>query len=296
MRVMIMGSNTIKVISPAKVNLFLAVGEKAGEFHPVLNIMHTLLLHDVLYINYEKSDALHINVEFLENEDSNGERPNIKLEDNLIYKAVMALAEKSPKKFNITIYVEKNIPLQAGLAGGSSNAAAALIGAAKIFGTDEDTVAAAAQKLGSDVPFFLKGGCALYTGRGEVMDHAISPVNREIVLVRPFADKGLSTKAVYEQFDKMDMTSNFNAKFEENMTLLEATQQLQFADNVPLFNNLAAASEALAPELAEVKGFLAEKCGHDKVLLCGSGSSTFAMVGDAEDSDTIVDEARDKGY
>ena len=300
-------ANTIKVISPAKVNLFLAVAAKDVDYHPVLNIMHTLLLHDVLYVNYEKSNKTTINIEFLENEDSNGERPDIKLEDNLIYKAFMALAEKSPKKFSITIYVEKNIPLQAGLAGGSSNAAAALIGAAKIFGIDEDTVTDVAQKLGSDVPFFLKGGCALYTGRGEVFDHALSPINREIVLIRPFADEGLSTKAVYEQFDKMDIASDFSANFptEKNcncedhhhdMNLKEAVSQLQFADNVPLFNNLAMASEQLAPELSEIKSFLAEKCGQDKVLLCGSGSATFALVGEAEDSDTIVDEARDKGY
>ena len=111
--------NTLKIISPAKVNLFLAVAAKQGEYHPVLNIMHTLLLHDVLYINYEKAPETKIQIEFLENEDSNGERPEIKLEDNLIYKAITALAEKSKKHFKIDVFVEKNIPLQAGLAGGS---------------------------------------------------------------------------------------------------------------------------------------------------------------------------------
>lgn len=289
--------NTLKIISPAKVNLFLAVAQKQGEFHPVLNIMHTLLLHDVLYINYQKSKKSEINIEFLENEDSNGERPKIKLEDNLIYKAITVLAEKSIKHFKIDVFVEKNIPLQAGLAGGSSNAAAAIVGAAKIFGiTDADVLADVAKTVGSDVAFFLNGGCALYKGRGEIFDHKISPINREVVLVRPFNDKGLSTKAVYGQFDKMDAASDFQTKFEDNMTIEEATQQLQFADNVPLFNNLALASEVLAPSLTEIRNWLAEKCGKENVLLCGSGSATFAIIEETGDSAKIVEEARGKGY
>ena len=107
---------TLKIISPAKVNLFLAVGKKDGDYHPVLNVLHTILLHDVIYMNYEKSDALELNIEFLENEDSNGQRPDIKLEDNLIYKAIKALSESSSKKnFKIDVYVEKNMTISRGL-------------------------------------------------------------------------------------------------------------------------------------------------------------------------------------
>lgn len=301
--------NTLKIISPAKVNLFLAVAPKHGEFHPVLNIMHTLLLHDVLYINYEKATETEIQIEFLENEDSNGERPDIKLEDNLIYKAILALSEKSKKHFKIDVYVEKNIPLQAGLAGGSSNAAAALVGAVKIFGiTDADVLADVAKTVGTDVAFFLNGGCALYKGRGEVFDHKLSPINREIVLVRPFNDEGLSTKAVYAQLDAMDVASDFSAEFasedsdchdhdhSHSLSLEQATQQLQFADNVPLFNNLAFASEVLAPGLTEIRNWLIEKCGKENVLLCGSGSATFAIIEESADSAKIVEEARGKGY
>ena len=186
--------------------------------------------------------------------------------------------------------------MQAGLAGGSSNAAAALVGAAKIFGSDDDLVDQVASKLGSDVPFFLNGGCALYKGHGEVLDHKLSPINREVVLVRPFNDQGLSTKTVYAQFDKMNLAADFETKFEEEMTLEEAAAQLQFADNVPLFNNMAPASEKLQPELLEIKKLLTEKCDKENVLLCGSGSATFAFIGDKCDSATIVDEARGKGF
>lgn len=290
-------ANTTKIISPAKVNLFLAVGEKQGHFHPVLNIMHSLLLHDVLYINYEKSNKLDISIEFLENEDSNGEIPDIKLEDNLIYKAIIALAENSKKtNYKLDIYVEKNIPLQAGLAGGSSNAAAALVGVAKIFGVDDDTLATVAAEIGSDVAFFLNGGCALYKGHGEALDHKLSPINREVVLVRPFNDQGLSTKAVYDQFDKMNLAADFETKFEGEMTLEEACVQLQFADNVPLFNNLTNASRELSPALAEVQDWLNSEAGADNVLQCGSGSATFAFSGDNINAGELEELAKSKGF
>lgn len=322
--------NTIKIISPAKVNLFLAVAEKQGEFHPVLNILHSLLLHDVIYMNYQRADKLQVNIEFLENEDSDGVRPEINLEDNLIYKAIVELAKSSKKNFKIDIYIEKNIPLQAGLAGGSSNAAAALLGGAKIFGiNNDDLLTNIAEKLGSDVAFFLHGGCALYKGRGQILDHKIQPINREVVLVKPFNDQGLSTKDVYAQFDKMDVAANFETPFDvagahncdcddhdhdcncddhghdcncgdqdhhHKMNLIDASNQLVYADNIPLFNNLAMASEVLNPSLVEVKNWLSEKCGPDNVLLSGSGSSTFAIVPEERDAAEIVEDARAKGF
>lgn len=305
---MLKTDKTLKIISPAKVNLFLAVGKKDGDYHPVLNVLHTILLHDVIYMNYEKSDALEINIEFLENEDSNGQRPEIKLEDNLIYKAIKALSESSLKKnFKIDVYVEKNIPLQAGLAGGSSNAAAALIGASKIFGCSIEEATSVAAKVGADVAFFINGGCALYKGKGEILDHKISPINREIVLVKPFNDEGLSTKEVYAQFDKMNIASDFNTPFsadpdcvcedhDHKMTLVEATSQLQFADNVPFFNNLADAAKQLQPELTEINNWLFEKCGQENVLLCGSGSATFAIVPDNLSAEELVEDAKQKGF
>lgn len=305
--------NTIKLISPAKVNLFLAVGKKSGDFHPVLNVMHSLLLHDVLYMDYEKSDKLHVSIEFLENEDSNGELPDIKLEDNLIYKAIFELSKYVKNNaYDIKVYVEKNIPLQAGLAGGSSNAAAALVGAAKIFGiqSDNDAVLEAAKKIGSDIAFFLKGGCALYTGKGDVFDHRIQPVNREIILIKPYEPQGLSTADVYEKFDEMKLFSDLDSQFssehdhdhncdcghDHSMSLTAATKQLTCADSVPLFNNLTQAAYALKPELVEIKEFLSKNCDPDDVLLCGSGAATFAFVPEDADVEEICHHAKHHGF
>lgn len=309
---MIQKENTLKIISPAKVNLFLAVGEKQGDFHPVLNVMHTLLLHDILYMNYEKSKNLNVHIEFLENEDSNGQIPDIKLEDNLIYKAIVLLANTVCKNsYSINVYVEKNIPLKAGLAGGSSNAAAALIGAAKIFGLDleDERILSVAKKLGSDVPFFLKGGCALLTGKGEVYDHRLQPVNREIILAKPMADSGLSTAKVYSQFDKMQLAADLDAPFwvdeehshhgedcdcghENKLSLTQATKALSCADGVPLFNNLSNAAYSLSSDLIKIKDFLVENCGEDNVLLCGSGSCTFAYAPEKTSVEDIIHHAK----
>lgn len=322
--------NTIKVISPAKVNLFLAVGENgdgvAKGYHPVLNVMHGLLLHDVLYFNYEesKNNNLDISIEFIESQDIDLEIPKIELEDNLIYKALTCLANKLQKNISkkIDVIVEKNIPAEGGLAGGSSNAAAALLAGAKIFGISKDhpAVLETAQEIGKDVAFFLEGGCALYTGGGEILDHKIQPINREVLLVKPVDQAGdtLSTKRVYQTFDKMDAAANLNDKFDpqihnynndedcdnqhehthdhQQMSLYEATKELSYADNIPLFNNLAYASEAIMPKLSDIKSWLASKVGVNNVLLAGSGSVTFAIVPDDKDGEKLETEARSLGY
>lgn len=305
--------NTIKIISPAKVNLFLAVAKKQGDFHPVLNVMHTILLHDVLYVNYKKSNELSISIEFLQNEDSDGQLPDVQLEDNLIYKAITGLYKKlNTQAYSFEIFVEKNIPMQAGLAGGSSNAAAALIAAAKIFdiSTDDERLLQTAKEIGSDIVFFLNGGCALYTGKGDTLDHTIQPMNREIIIAMPFDKQGLRTKDVYDKFDTLDIASDLNQSFSThehhhdsdcechddfNLSLIDACKQLSCADNIPLFNNLAFASESLNPALVEVKEFLSEHCGKENVLLCGSGSATFAFVPQEADAEEIIHQAKHKG-
>lgn len=279
-----MNEKTIKIIAPAKVNLFLAVGEKQGDMHPVINVMHSLILHDVLYMSYKSSDQFSVSVEMMQSEDADVECPDVAQEDNLVYKAITKLASVcKAKKVAISVFVEKNIPYQAGLGGGSSDAAAALVGAAEILGIskEDSRILECAKALGSDVPFFLTGGCAMFKGKGEIFDHKIQPINRDIVLVKP--QGSLSTKKVYSAFDEINAAADFD----------ELTGDMKVADNIPLFNNLAFASEQLLTELVEIREFLASKSGEDNVLLCGSGSASFAF---SEDPDSLVKECRDKGW
>ena len=156
--------NVTKIISPAKVNLVLAVGEKQESgFHEVQTIMHSLALHDTLsmrrFDDEGSGDGLQV---MLKCESSFTIDPLlIKAEENIAYKAVVELAKALGRTQDETIemILNKVIPAEAGLGGGSSNAAAALVGAATLWGVgmEDERVQEVASRLGADVSFFLKG-------------------------------------------------------------------------------------------------------------------------------------------
>ena len=211
-------------------------------------------------------------------------------EDNIAYKAVDLLARKIAHVGDelISVRIEKHIPHEAGLGGGSSDAAAALIGAAKLWGVDPESpeVLEAASELGADVAFFLHGGCTCLTGTGEVFHHALEPMRKTVVLVKP--EEGVSTSAAYAAFDESPVTIDPEA----HVRALEASR----AEEVPLCNNLTAASESLMPELAEMLGWIAAQDGVENSLMSGSGSSAFAICTTFDDACRIVAAARNRGW
>ena len=174
--------NVTKIISPAKVNLVLAVGEKQESgFHEVQTIMHSLALHDTLsmrrFDDEGSGDGLQV---MLKCESSFTIDPLlIKAEENIAYKAVVELAKALGRTQDETIemILNKVIPAEAGLGGGSSNAAAALVGAATLWGVgvEDERVQEVASRLGADVSFFLKGGCARLSGKGDVFEAQLEP-------------------------------------------------------------------------------------------------------------------------
>lgn len=199
---------SVTVQSPAKVNLYLHVGAKQPDgYHDVRTILHTLDLHDSLSIRYTPSPApasaqaqgvrvtLHIS-------DAYGRRIMAdKPQDNLITKALVLYARRAcVPAGHIHVQAVKRIPVQAGLGGGSSNAAAALYGASVLFpaGVALEELAC---ELGSDVAFFLHGGCGYYTQRGDVLHHRLQPTEQPVCLVKPAA--GVSTAQAYACFDSM---------------------------------------------------------------------------------------------
>lgn len=189
--------------------------------------------------------------------------------ENIVFRAIDALAHevgRTEPDF-LEVRLEKHIPHQAGLGGGSSDAAAALLGMARLWeiGPDDPALERVAHRLGSDVAFFLQGGCACFEGTGERFAHALEPMKRSLVLVRPV--KGVSTAEAYRMFDEAPLPIDEGC--------LQQAKQAACASDVPLFNNLASASERLMPELDEVKAWLQSQPGVEGVLLCGSGSTTF---------------------
>ena len=266
--------NVTKIISPAKVNLVLAVGEKQESgFHEVQTIMHSLALHDTLsmrrFDDEGSGDGLQV---MLKCESSFTIDPLlIKAEENIAYKAVVELAKALGRTQDETIemILNKVIPAEAGLGGGSSNAAAALVGAATLWGVgvEDERVQEVASRLGADVSFFLKGGCARLSGKGDVFEAQLEPRSGFVLLVRP--DAGVSTGKAYAAFDDDPILPG-----SEYLSLLAG---LDAAADVSLYDNLEKAACSVTPVVAQVLEWGRAAAGEENVVLCGSGSAVCCI-------------------
>lgn len=266
--------NVTKIISPAKVNLVLAVGEKQENgFHEVQTIMHSLALHDTLsmrrFDDEGSGDGLQV---MLKCESSFAIDPLlIKAEENIAYKAVVELAKALGRTQDETIemILNKVIPAEAGLGGGSSNAAAALVGAATLWGVgvEDERVQEVASRLGADVSFFLKGGCARLSGKGDVFEAQLEPRSGFVLLVRP--DAGVSTGKAYAAFDEDPVLPS--SEYLSSIATLDA------AADVSLYNNLEKAACSVTPVVAQVLEWGRAAAGEENVVLCGSGSAVCCI-------------------
>lgn len=266
--------NVTKIISPAKVNLVLAVGEKQESgFHEVQTIMHSLALHDTLsmrrFDDEGSGDGLQV---MLKCESSFTIDPLlIKAEENIAYKAVVELAKALGRTQDeaIEMILNKVIPAEAGLGGGSSNAAAALVGAATLWGVgmEDERVQEVASRLGADVSFFLKGGCARLSGKGDVFEAQLEPRSGFVLLVRP--DAGVSTGKAYAAFDEDPVLPS--SEYLSSIAALDA------AADVSLYNNLEKAACSVTPVVAQVLEWGRAAAGEENVVLCGSGSAVCCI-------------------
>lgn len=307
-----MGPNTMKLVSPAKVNLLLAIGERRADgYHDADTIMHALALHDTLYLHCEEVSADELAKRVAEGAsrpdmavggpsgnlvmtidlaDRTGQDLAVPAEDNLAFKAADQLARAVGRDVAeiIQVRIEKHIPAQAGLGGGSSNAAAVLVGLAKAWdlAADDGRIVEVAQSLGADVAFFLHGGCARLSGVGGTFEAALAPSNRAMVLVKP--DAGVSTAEAYRRFDESPIVPD--------AAILSHDASATEAADVRLLNNLAPAAEEILPELAAVRAWLAERTAPNAVLLSGSGSATFALVDTFAEASALATEATSRGW
>lgn len=266
--------NVTKIISPAKVNLVLAVGEKQESgFHEVQTIMHSLALHDTLSMRRFDDEGSGNGLQvMLKCESSFTIDPLlIKAEENIAYKAVVELAKALGRTQDETIemILNKVIPAEAGLGGGSSNAAAALVGAATLWGVgvEDERVQEVASRLGADVSFFLKGGCARLSGKGDVFEAQLEPRSGFVLLVRP--DAGVSTGKAYAAFDEDPVLPS--SEYLSSIAALDA------AVDVSLYNNLEKAACSVTPVVAQVLEWGRAAAGEENVVLCGSGSAVCCI-------------------
>lgn len=251
----------LKVKTPAKINLTLEILNKREDgFHNLQSIMQTISLYDYLTFYIEKSEKLEICL--------TGNSSEIPYnESNLIYKAAVKFFEKSNiNNVKLNVYIEKNIPIAAGLAGGSTNAAGTFYALNKLF----DNVLTAKEidelcaSLGSDLNFCLYGGCALCTSRGEVIEE-IPFYEQSVSLIKP-KNLGISAKEAYINFSKLEDKSN-----PDNTSKLKSLLLKNEFDKTLIYNSL---EKALFPSYEELRTL---KTRVKNSLMSGSGSTFFVL-------------------
>jgi 4-diphosphocytidyl-2-C-methyl-D-erythritol kinase len=188
------GSVTVRV--PGKVNLYLGVGDLRDDgFHDLSTVFHAVSLFDDVTVRNADVPSLEMAGEGVESLPTD--------ERNLAWQAAELMAEHVGRAPDVAIYIDKTIPVAGGMAGGSADAAAVLVGVNALWelGVPRRDLHALAAELGSDVPFALHGGTALGSGRGEELATVLSRNTFHWVLA--FAAGGLSTPAVFAEIDRL---------------------------------------------------------------------------------------------
>ncbi|ABS20415.1 4-(cytidine 5'-diphospho)-2-C-methyl-D-erythritol kinase [Bacillus cytotoxicus] len=252
------------VKAPAKINLSLDVlGKRQDGYHEVKMIMTTIDLADRLELTELTEDRIEI-------VSHNRYVPDD--QRNLAYQAAKLLKEKYQVKQGVSIAIEKTIPVAAGLAGGSSDAAATLRGLNKIWnlGLTMDELAELGAEIGSDVSFCVYGGTAIATGRGEKIEHIKTPPSCWVILAKPHI--GVSTADVYGNLKLNRVTHPDVDQMAEAINRGDYQGICNAVGNV-----LEDVTFAMHPEVARIKTRM-KRFGADAVLMSGSGPTVFGLV------------------
>lgn len=260
----------MEVSAPAKINLTLRIlGKRPDGYHELESVMQLISLTDQLTI--EDDDELLFTSSV----------PELAGPHNLVMRAAQLLNQRNPIPRGARIHLEKRIPVQAGLGGGSSDAAATLAALNEFWDIwlTPDELSALGAQLGSDVPFFLNGPTATVHGRGEDVTPYVHTTPCHLVLAKPSA--GLSTPQVYGHLHSHPIQSGkVSALTPETRAMLHA---LEHGDRDAianaLVNDLEGPALVLMPDLFRIRERMLE-VGCLGVLLCGSGSALFGICPD----------------
>ena len=259
----------MKVLAPAKINLFLEVVDKRIDgYHNIRTIFQKIELFDEL--SFEEADnGILLTVEGASLPTGH---------ENIVYKAVKGIMDYANIKKGIRIHIKKNIPVAAGLGGGSSDAAAALLGACSLWGlsiTFNELLVIAAD-LGADVPFFLHGDSALGLGRGDELYPINLPWQMRLLIVNPCIE--VSTASVYEKYDSLNNTKMLLTKDEKDIKIKCFIHSKASIENIGgfLYNDLEAVALRDYPVIRELKAELIKQ-GAAGSLMTGSGPTVFGV-------------------
>ena len=258
----------IRVRAHAKINLYLdVVGKREDGYHNLETIFHSIGLHDDVIIRRQKAKGITVHCE----------HPGVPSDSrNLAYRAAQLLSDAAAGVGGIAIEIYKRIPVAAGLAGGSANAAAVLYGVNQLFdlGFTQERLMHFGSQLGADVPFCLHGGAALGYGIGDQLTRLPALSDVPLLLLNPGIE--ISTAAVFKKL-KFSLTT----RKKEGIiikTCLEKGDVVGTGKN--LYNLLEESVFSQYSEIAALKTELSTQAGCYGALMSGSGATVFAVMRD----------------
>lgn len=276
--------------TPAKINWFLSVlGKREDGYHEILSLMQSISLYD--HLTFEHSDRIEIKT-----------HADIPLEENLVYRAAVLLKEKLSVNKGAVITLKKDIPVSAGLGGGSSDAACALSGLNRLWelGLKDEELIKFGGMLGSDVPFFFKGPIAVVRGRGEIVTKLEVVSRHIIVIVKPAL--GVSSKWAYSEMSKLlpELTQLENdcfltglTKRDNNIKLFCQALERQDFKSIALLmkNDLELPVLREFQVIGEIKDRLLAM-GAEASLMSGSGPTVFGVFNSREKAEDAAEAMR----
>lgn len=257
---------TLRIRAHAKINLYLdVVGKRNDGYHNLETVFHSIALHDEIILR-ERSDT---GIKVLCN------HPNVPLNThNLAYRAADALSNFVEGFDGLEIQINKRIPVAAGLAGGSANAAAVLVGVNTLFslGLSNKALMTIGTKLGADVPFCIQGGAAFGTGIGDILTPLPPLTDIPIVIINPGI--AISTKDIFQNLN-ITLTKPTNESI-IICTCVEKSDVVGVGRN--LYNLLETSVFSKYAILAALKTQLSIQTGCYGALMSGSGASIFSLM------------------
>jgi 4-diphosphocytidyl-2-C-methyl-D-erythritol kinase len=277
---------TLTVRAPAKINLHLGVGAPREDgFHPLTSVYQAIGVYDDLTVT--DADGWSVDVSVSDWMD----RSHVPLDgDNIVDRAAALLAAHHGLAVSGSVHIDKAIPVAGGMAGGSADAAAALVALDRLWeaNTSDDDLLALAAQLGSDVPFALVGGTALGTGRGEIVEPVADAGSWWWVLVP--SPIGLSTPEIYRHFDRLCPDAPAVPPMPEPLlAALEAGDPHALA--AALHNDLQPAALDLRPDLAKLIA-TGESSGALRGVVTGSGPTCVFLCESADQARETAAELR----
>ena len=277
----------VRVRVPGKINLYLSVGDlRPDGYHDLVTVFHAVDLVDVLTVSPAERHTVRT-------EGASGAVPSGA--KNLAGAAARLLARRTKSGGPVAIEINKQIPVAGGMAGGSADAAGALVGCAALWGLElsRDQLADIGAELGSDVPFALAGGTAVGTGRGERLSPVLARTPLHWVLA--LADSGLSTPAVFAELDRLRTAADPPrvGGVQDMLTALSSGDPAEVG--AALGNDLQAAAISLQPGLrrtlragmaAGALGGIVSGSGPTVALLCANAAVAAQVAAELAGSGT----------